>query len=221
MITVYGRRNSMNVQKVMWTLGELDLEYRRLDIAGSFGFPPDYASMNPNGVVPTIRDGDLVMWESNACVRYLARTYGQGRLWPDEPAALAHADQWMDWASSTMNPAFFDAFMNLIRLPAERADRARIARGAKACGDLAKRLDAHLGDKPYLAGEAFTMGDVPLGCLAYRYFDLAIERPETPCLRAWFERLCERPAYRKHVMIPFGRNAEEWLREEKRNAGIQ
>ena len=121
MITVYGRRNSMNVQKVMWTLGELGLEYHRHDVAGSFGFPPEYQNLNPNGVVPTIQDGDLTLWESNACVRYLARTYGEGSLWPSDAITLAHGDQWMDWASSTMNPAFFGIFMNLIRVPAERA----------------------------------------------------------------------------------------------------
>ena len=95
MIKVLGRRNSANVQKVMWTLGELGLEYVREDVGGSFGYPDGYP--NPNSVVPTIQDGDIIVWESGACVRYLARTYGDGSLWPEDPAVLAEADMWMEW----------------------------------------------------------------------------------------------------------------------------
>lgn len=221
MITVWGRRNSMNVQKVMWVLGELALDYERHDVAGSFGFPEDYARLNPNGVVPTIEDGDLVMWESNACVRYLARTYGKGSLWPDDPAMLAHGDQWMDWTASRMNPAFFQVFMNMIRVPAARSNPDQLARGSAACAELAGLLDRHLAQSDYMAGDTLSIGDISLGCVMYRYFNLEIERPDVPHLEAWYARLCERPAYRKHVMIPFGGNAEEWLIEEKKNAGIQ
>lgn len=221
MIEVFGRRNSMNVQKVMWTLGELALDYRRHDVAGSFGFPEEYRAMNPNGVVPTIKDGDLVLWESNACVRYLARIYGQGTLWPDDRIMLAHADQWMDWASSMMNRAFFDIFMNMIRLPKANSNPQQIESGVKNCARLAQQLDDHLADTPFMAGDRLTIGDIPLGAVFYRYFMLDIERPAVPNLEAWYARLCQRPSYRKHVMIPFGANADEWLVEEKKNAGIQ
>ena len=221
MITVYGRRNSMNVQKVMWTLGELGLEYHRHDVAGSFGFPPEYQNLNPNGVVPTIQDGDLTLWESNACVRYLARTYGEGSLWPSDAITLAHGDQWMDWASSTMNPAFFGIFMNLIRVPAERANMQQVAASVDRCATLARHLDGHLADQSFMAGDSLTIGDISLGCVFYRYFNLDIDRPDVPSLKAWYGRLCERKAYQKHVMIPFGSNAEEWLVEEKKNAGVQ
>ena len=105
-IEVFGRRNSANVQKVMWVLGELGLAYKRHDVAGSFGVPPGYSELNPNPVVPTIRDGDLTLWESNACVRYLSREYGsleglgadtdRPMLWPQDRNTLAHADQWME-----------------------------------------------------------------------------------------------------------------------------
>lgn len=221
MIIVYGRRNSMNVQKVMWTLGELGLAYQRHDVAGSFGFPPEYTSLNPNSVVPTIADGDLILWESNACVRYLARTYGGGSLWPKDGRTLAQGDQWMDWATSTMYPAFFGAFLNMIRIPAAKSNQQQIAASIDRCKTLAKQLDDHLADQQFMAGDALTIGDIPLGSMMYRYFNLQIERPSVPHVEAWYERLCARPAYEKHVMIPFGSNAEEWLIEEKRNAGIQ
>jgi len=221
MITIWGRRNSLNVQKVMWTLGELGLDYERRDVAGSFGFPDDYGKINPNGVVPTIADGGLTIWESNACVRYLARTYGKGTLWPDDAAQLAQADQWMDWATTTMNPAFFQIFMNMIRIPAERADAGQIEGGTRNCARLAQRLDDHLAGRSFMAGEHLTIGDIPLGCVFYRYFNLDVDRPHVPNVVAWYERLCSRATYQKHVMIPFGTNADEWLVEEKKGAGIQ
>ena len=131
MITVYGRRNSVNVQKVMWALGELDLEYQRHDVGGSHGYPDTYEAMNPNRTVPTIADGDLTLWESNACVRYLARTYGNGTLWPNEATALGCADQWMEWTTANVAMPFMQIFFNLIRVPAAQADVAAISAGTK------------------------------------------------------------------------------------------
>lgn len=220
-IEVYGRRNSLNVQKVMWALGELGLDYRRHDVGGSFGYPDDYASLNPNPLVPALVDGDVRMWESNACVRYLARTYGPGSLWPDDPATLARADQWMDWQTSRLAPAFLPAFIQMIRMPAESRNPEAIDAGLASTASLYRVLDRHLGEHPYVAGPSFSMADLPLGPMTYRYFELAIERPELPGVRAWFERLAEREAFRYHAMIPFGRNPEEWQQEEHRNAGLQ
>jgi len=129
MIEVLGRRNSANVQKVMWTLGELGLEYRRQDVGGSFGYPDDYPS--PNAVVPSIRDGGIVMWESNACTRYLARTYGAGTLWPEDPATQAEAECWTEWSRSDIAAAFFPLFQMLVRgLP---GTPEKIERGVKGC----------------------------------------------------------------------------------------
>lgn len=211
----------MNVQKVMWALGELSLEYRRKDVGGSFGYPDDYLGVNPNHLVPTIRDGDLTLWESNACVRYLARRYGQGSLWPDNVASLAQAEQWMDWQTSTLGPVFLQIFFNKVRRPPEQADQAQIDAGVQSCGRLYQLLDKHLADRLYVAGEALTMGDVSLGAMTYRYMTLDIDRPAIAHVDAWYQRLCDRAPYRKHVMIPFGRNAAEWLEEEQRNAGVQ
>ncbi|MCB1692841.1 MAG: glutathione S-transferase family protein [Pseudomonadales bacterium] len=211
----------MNVQKVMWALGEMGISYERKDVAGSFGLPEAYTRINPNGVVPGIVDGDLTLWESNACVRYLARTYGQGTLWPTDGIALAHADQWMDWASSSVNPPFFQIFMNMIRLPADKADTTQIEAGVRNCARVLMILDTHLAHRRYVAGDALTMGDIPLGAMMYRYFTLDISRPSLPNVERWYEHLVERDAYRKHVMIPFGHNADQWLVEEQKNAGIQ
>lgn len=216
MIKVLGRRNSANVQKVMWALGELGLEYQREDVGGSFGFPADYP--NPNRVVPTIRDGDLMLWESNACVRYLARQYGAGSLWPDDPFSLALADQWMEWQRSDYSNAYFPLFQRKIK---SDEDNESLRSQIDACTRVYQQLDAHLAHQPFVAGESLTVGDIPLGTCTYRYMTLDIPRPELPNVTAWYERLTGRPAFARHVMVWYGRNSSEWLAEEKTNAGIQ
>lgn len=221
MITVWGRRNSLNVQKVMWAIGELALPYIRHDVAGSFGVDDNYRKLNPNAVVPTIQDEALTLYESNACVRHLARKYGEDGLQPSASVEIALADQWMEWQSTTLSPMFFLIFSNQIRVPEEKKDKAKLQQGIAACAKLFVQLDKHLSQSAYLAGEQFSMGDIPIGAHLYRYFEMDIERPSVPNVERWYAQLQTRPAYRKHVMIPFGRNVDEWLVEEKNNAGIQ
>ena len=220
-ITVWGRRNSMNVQKVMWTLGELDLDYQRNDMAGSFGIDDQYTAKNPNAVVPTIEDGELTLYESNACVRYLARQYGTGSLCPSNLKDAALADQWMDWQCSTFVSGFFMIFMNKIRVAAEKSSQDQITKGEQQTAHLLQQLETKLEQTDYLVGNTLTMADIPIGAMLYRYFMMEIERPPLPAVGAYYQRLTARPDYQKHVMIPFGRNADEWLSEEKRNAGLQ
>ena len=217
MITVLGRRNSANVQKVMWTLGELDLPYVRENVGGSFGYPDAYA--NPNQVVPSMVDGDLTVWESNACVRYLARTYGEGSLWPRDPAILAQADMWMEWQRSDISMHFFTMFQALVRgLP---STPEKIEKMAAGCGQCFVQLNAQLAGNHYICRDDLTMADIAIGVMMFRYFTLPIERPELPHVEAWYARLCERPAYAKHVMIDYGANVDEWHAHEVANADIQ
>lgn len=217
MIIVLGRRNSLNVQKVMWTLGELNVAYKRQDVGGSFGYPDDYP--NPNKVVPTIKDRELVVWESNACVRYLARTYGQGTLWPTDKTTLATADMWMEWHRSDISSAFFPLFQMLIRGFASTPEK--IEKCERDAGRIFAQLDRQLGGKNFITGDTLTMADIVNGALLYRYFTLQIERPSLPNMEAWYARLRDRPAYRKHVMVEYGRNTEEWAQHEKANEGLQ
>ncbi len=217
MLTVLGRRNSANVQKVMWALGELSLDYVRKDVGGSFGYPIDYP--NPNNIVPTLQDEQLVVWESNACVRYLARTYGQGTLWPHESAELTEADIWMEWQRSDVSTAFFPLFQRLVRgLP---ATPEQISKKVAGCGRCFAQLDQQLTGRRFICGDQLTMADIVNGAMAYRYFTLPIERPELPNMESWYQRLCARPAYQKHVMIEYGRNLDEWNINEAANASIQ
>jgi glutathione S-transferase len=200
---IWGRANSINVMKVLWTADECGLKYEREDVGGAFGGNDQkwYLDMNPNGVVPTIDDGGRIIFESNAIVRYLAAKYAAGSLWPNDPGLRSEADRWMDW-NSTINGAMRDVFWGLIRTPPEKRDMAAIGKAAAETGKLWERLDQKLAGKSYVAGQHFTMGDIPIGCFVHRWYALPIERPDLKNVKAWYERLKTRPAYVKHVMPP-------------------
>ncbi len=200
MLKIWGRTNSVNAKKALWALEELKVPYERIDAGMQFGVvnTPEYRKMNPNGLVPTIDDDGFILWESHSIVRYLSAKHGAGGLWPTDLRDRADADRWMDWAF-TFAAALRPVFWNLIRTPAEKRDHKLIAEGAQKAGELATYVDARLADRAYVAGDALTMGDIPLGCHLQLWFRLDVARPKVPHLQAWFERLCARPAYAKIV----------------------
>ncbi len=204
MLKIWGRPNSINVQKVMWLVGELGLDHERFDVGGAFGGldTDDYGRKNPNRKIPVLEDGDCVIWESQACVRYLAATYGQGSFWSEDPAERSLADRWMDWKITTVLPHLHLCFWGMIRTPEPDRDMAAITRAAKDLGEVWRILDSHLADKTFVVGDSLTMGDIPVGSAFYRYASLPIERPSLPHIEAWYERLKARSAFQNHVMIP-------------------
>lgn len=204
MLKIWGRNNGLNVQKVMWCIGELDLPYERIDHGGPFGGNDAgwYRRMNPNGVVPTIDDDGFILWESNAIIRYLAATYGVNDMWPADAQARARADQWMDWQQTTLREPVMTLFYGLIRTPEAARDAFALDRAAVHVGELFQRLDRQLSATPFVAGDRFSIGDIPVGVLTYRWYRLDVARPDLPHLRAWYERLESRPAFRGHVMLP-------------------
>jgi len=201
---IWGRVNSINVMKVLWCADECGLKYDREDVGMAFGGNDQkwYLDMNPNGVVPTVEDGGRIIYESNTIVRYLAAKYAAGTLWPNDPGVRSEADRWMDWQNSTINGPMRDAFWGLIRTAPEKRDMAAINKSAVEAGKVWARLDQKLEGKLYVAGQHFTMGDIPVGCFVHRWFALPIERPELKNVKAWYERLKARPAYVKYVMPP-------------------
>jgi glutathione S-transferase len=204
MIKIWGRTDSSNVQKVLWCLGELGLEFERIDVGGKFGGNKEkaYLDMNPNGLVPTIQDGDFILWESNSIMRYLNEKYGQGRLLPSTPEGRASANRWMDWQLSVLNPSIVPLFWNLIRTPVDKRDPNAVKTALEKSSAAWQMVDNQLARNPYLGGDIFTIGDIPAGVWAYRWFNLPIEQPKFDHLNAWYKGLCQRPPYQKHIMIP-------------------
>ena len=205
MLKVWGRRNAFNVQKAMWLIGELALPHQHIDAGGAVGGldDPAFRKMNPHGRIPVIDDGGTVVWESHAILRYLAARHGKGTFWLEDAGLRSLADRWMDWALATLQPAFMDVFWGFYRTPEEKRDWPAIRNSVDRCAALYRLLDRELAGRPYLAGDRFTLADIPAGTSLFRYFGIAVDRPDVPNVKAWYARLAERPAYRSHVMMPF------------------
>jgi len=203
---IWGRKNSINVQKAMWAVGELGLAHERIDAGGPFGGldTAEFGALNPNRRVPVIDDDGTVIWESHAIVRYLAAKYGAGSLAPDDPGERAKSDMWTDWTQSDLQPAFIGGvFATFYRTPENKRDWSIIRRGLARSATLFQLLDRHLEGRAFIAGERLTFGDIPAGAQLYRYFNIDIDRPSLPNVEAWYERLKLREAYHTHVMVPF------------------
>jgi glutathione S-transferase len=206
MLRIWGRRSAFNVQKAMWAIGELELPHEHVNAGGAAGGldEPWFQEMNPHGRIPVIDDDGLILWESNSIIRYLGAKYGDGKFWNPDPAERSLADRWMDWGLANAQRDFLDLFWGYYRTPEEHRDADYVAQRFKRCARNYQLLDQHLASQPYLAGEGFTMAEIPTGTTLFRYFEMDIERPNVPHVEAWYARLCERPAYQEHVMLPFG-----------------
>jgi glutathione S-transferase len=203
MIKIWGRNTSSNVQKAMWAIDELGLEHQRIDIGGAFGMnrEPKYLAMNPNGLVPTLEEEDgYLLWESNSVVRYLAGKHDKnGVLEPKDAKQRALASQWMDWQLSVAGPAITPAFWGLIRTAPEKRDMAAIKTSQEKITDAMKMLDAQLAKTAYVAGTAFSYGDIPVGVMCYRYRQLVPSRPATQHLDRWYDAIAKRKAFHNQV----------------------
>ena len=205
MITVWGRSTSSNVQIVMWAIAELGLDHERIDWGGAFGGndDPDYRAMNPNGLIPTIKDGDLVLWESAAILRYLGARYGNVAFWPADPAERAPLDIWAEWVKTSFGQAMMQVFWQLVRTPSAQRSAEAIANGAARLKQLVPMIDARLGQGPWMNGDAFCFADVMVGHLLYRYYTLDFDRGPSPNLDTYYASLQERPAFREHAMVSY------------------
>lgn len=205
MLKVWGRRSAYNVQKVLWTIGELGLPYEHIDAGGSRGQldTPEFLALNPHGRIPVLMDGKTSIWESNSIVRYLGAAYGAGSLWPEAPAPRSLADRWMDWELASLQPDYLSLFWGFFRTPVEQHDKHAIQHSLARCEKHFRKLDAHLDQQPYLAGTVLTMADIACASSLYRYFEMGAPVQWLPNVRAWYDRLSKRPAYREHIMVPF------------------
>jgi glutathione S-transferase len=195
MLHIWGRLTSINVRKVVWAVQELGLTAQRTDAGGHFGLVTevDYLAKNPNAMVPLLEDGDATLWESNVIVRYLCARHALGTLYPDALAARFRAEMWMDWQQTTLNPAGRHAFLQLIRTPAAERNADVLARSIAETDPLLDMLDAELSGRPFIAGDSFTMADIPVGCEIHRWYGLPQPRKPRPHLDRWYQSMCERP----------------------------
>lgn len=203
---VWGRATSSNVMKVLWGLGELGLAFDRIDVGGSYGKTDtaEYRSMNPTGLVPTLQEDDFTLWESNVILRYLCASYApDSTMWPSQRHARANVDRWMDAQQTVFNRPMSAVFWGLVRTPADKRDMAAIAQSIADTAKAWSMVEAELSRHPYIAGDDFTIADIPWGVHAHRWFGmdyLGLERPDLPAVRAWYDRLCKRDAYQNHVV---------------------
>lgn len=204
MVTLWGRNNSTNVKKVRWTLAELNLSYEQIMAGQSFGVNRDaaYLALNPNGLVPMLKDGDDVLWESNTIVRYLAAQYGADSLWQASPIQRAKSEKWMDWANETLSPVHRKILFGLVRTPAEQRNMAEIEAAIEACEPLLDILESTLAKQTWLSGEAFGVGDIAVAPFVYNLLETVKTWQPRPHLARWYQQLAERPAFRDVVMIP-------------------
>ena len=204
-ITLWGRLSSSNVQKAVWALEELELAYEHVPLGGAYGGldTPEYGAMNPNRLVPTLRDVDLVVWESHAIVRYLSAQYGSGLLFPMDAGDRAVVDQWTDWTATTFQPAWISLFWQLVRTPRAQHNPAAVDRAMTAAVRCFELLDQRLSHVPYLGGEQLSYADIVAGTSLYRWSTMEIQRPALPNVEAWHARLDERAAFRKAVNVSY------------------
>ena len=204
MLKVLGRPNSINVQKAMWTVGELGLDHERIDLGGAFGGldTEEYGAMNPNRLIPTLVVDGRTLWESNTIVRYLAGTHGMGGLCPADPYDRARAEQWMDWQITSIHHHLTVLFLGLIRNAPEYQDQAVRNAANEQLGKTFAILDGQLSGANFVLGDRLTIADIPAGAATYRYFNMDLERPSLPNVERWYAALTGRPAFAEHVMIP-------------------
>ena len=204
MLQLWGRLSSLNVRKVVWAAQEVGVPFARSDAGMAFGVvhTPEYRAMNPNGQVPTLQDGALLLWESNVIVRYLCARYAPDTLYPQDLAQRFDAERWMDWQQTTFNGAGGPAFLQWIRTAPEQRNTQTIAKSVAATEPLLALLDAHLSRQAFMAGSHFTMADIPLACDVHRWFGLPQPRPALPHLERWFHAIMQRPATRGVLDLP-------------------
>ena len=204
MLTIWGRITSINVRKAVWTAQHLGLEFERIDAGGTFGIvkTPEYIALNPNSVVPTLIDGDFVLWESNVIVRYLCAKHSLGDLYPSDLQERFDAERWMDWQQTTFSPSGRNAFWELIRVPEAQRDLQKIEASIAMTEPLLDKMESHLSKHPFMACGRLTMADIPLACEVHRWYGLNITQTKRPALEAWYAKILARPASANVLTLP-------------------
>lgn len=205
-LRLWGNKKSSNVLKVLWALEELGLPFELVNAGAEYGRvkEADYLALNPNGLVPTLEDGPVALWESNAIVRYLYARYGTHPGYPDDPTLRGRADGFHDWYSSTLWPPIRTVLVQLVRTPEAQRDAKLIEQSRTAALRALAILDRELTKKPFVAGDHFTYGDIPVAIALHRWYIAPTEHPSLPAVDAYHARIKQRPGFKQYVDPPKG-----------------
>lgn len=202
---LYGRITAFNVQKVLWLLEELNLEYEHIEVGGKFGGldSEEFKRVNPLKKIPVLIDGGKTIWESHSVLRYLIATYGQGAFYFDDPYERSLYERWADWAHTSFQPAFMDTFWNYYRVPEADRNMEAVNEAIEKCKECLNVLNAQLEGKRFLVGDSLTIADICAGTALYRLTTqgLNISLPEN--VHQWYETLQKRKGYQKWVMSDY------------------
>lgn len=206
MLELWGRPNAYNVQKTLWLLAELELEFRHHDIGSNDGDldTPEFLALNPHARVPVLKHGEAIIVESNTILRYLASSHGASALYPEDALVRSQVERWMDWELATLEPAFFALFWGFYRTPPASRIQPEIDAAGQRCRLLFELLDHHLSDRPYLAGDFFSLADITCGVYLYRYFEMGYPVEEPAQVMRWYRLLSQRKAFQNTIALPFG-----------------
>ena len=202
---IWGRLNSINVQKVLWLCEDLKIPFERTDAGMQYGVnkTQSYLQLNPNGLVPVIKDNELVLWESHAILRYLSKKHDVADiLYPKSADQSAKIDQWLDWYNTTAWTVMRPLFWGFIRTKLEERNLQELEKTRVQMSSILKILDYQLKSTPWVTGDHFTIADLPLALIAFRWFNLPIEREDYQHLSRWFKQIELRPGYIKYASAP-------------------
>ena len=217
MLKIWGRRNSVHTQRVLWACEEAGLQFDLILASATMGpdghvsgggsafgvvDTPEYRTINPNGTIPTIDDNGYILWESNSISRYLAQTYAPKALFGDDIRTLGLASQWMDWTNTQLEPALHILVMELVRLTEAEREPANVEATRLSVLPALLRLNDHLSTRAYVAGDEFTIGDIAPATAVRRWHVFGLEAPPLPYLEDWQARLAQREGYRLHIEPP-------------------
>ncbi|TCB78767.1 glutathione S-transferase family protein [Acinetobacter sp. ANC 4173] len=200
MIKILGRTDSINVRKVLWLCDELDLPYQREDWGRGFRSPQEseFLQLNPNATIPVLIDDELILWQSNSIIRYLANAYAGTALYPTEPKTRALIDQWIDWQGIELNNSWVYALMHLIRNSPEHQDLQEVEKSIQAWNSMMLILENQLANtQAYVAGQQFSLADIPIGLSVQRWYLTPFDKPDTPHIKNYYDLLSQREAYLK------------------------
>ena len=189
--------------KVMAVANQLGLDYtlRIVDFRKGDQKTPQYAALNPNMKMPTLKEGDYVLWESNAIAQYLASKRPEGGLLPRDERARLDVTRWQFWDLAHWDPACtvfaFEYVAKRIVLGINQPDMEAIAKGTESFHRVATVLDGQLKNRRFVTGDSLTLADFSLG--AAMNFAEPAHYPIEPYgeIKRWFAGLRALPSWQK------------------------